>query len=249
MRQLALIPFLTAAVFAAGASPARAQTADEIIEKHIAALGGRAALGKITSRQSTGTATLTVQGMDIAGPYESFAKAPNKTRVVLKLDLVPMGGPGEMVIDQRFDGVNGIGMNSLQGDTVISGMQLDNMKNGSFPSPFLTYKERGTKIDVLPREKVGDRELIVLQLTPKAGSVAKMYFDPQTFLIVRTTAKVSSADLGDYEQLIEFFDYRDVNGVKVAFHTVNTTPMQKVSTKLAKVEHNVTIDDAMFTKK
>ena len=33
------------------ASRAAAQTADEVVEKHLAALGGREALGKITSRR------------------------------------------------------------------------------------------------------------------------------------------------------------------------------------------------------
>ena len=35
----------------------------------------------------------------------------------------------------------------------------------------------------------------------------------------------------------------------MAFQTVNNTPMQRVVTKLDKVVHNVTLDDAMFTKK
>lgn len=249
MRHLAFMTLLTVGVLSAGAVPARVQTADEIIEKHIAAVGGRAALAKLTTRQSTGNATLTVQGNDISGPYESWAKAPNKTRVVIKLDTVPLGGPGEMVIDQRFDGANGIAMNSMQGDSPITGVQLDNMRNGGFPSPLLTYKERGTKVDVLPREKIGDKEMIVVQLTPKTGSVAKLYIDSATYLLAKTAAKVSSPELGDFEQVIEFQDYRTVDGVKVAFQTVNNTPMQRVVTKLDKVVHNVTLDDALFTKK
>ena len=64
--------------------PARAQSADEIIEKHIAAVGGRPALEKITSRRLTGTVTLSIQGNDVSGPYEAYAKPPNKSRVVLK---------------------------------------------------------------------------------------------------------------------------------------------------------------------
>jgi hypothetical protein len=35
--------------------PSQAQTADEIIEKHLAASGGRAAMGKLTSRVGTGS--------------------------------------------------------------------------------------------------------------------------------------------------------------------------------------------------
>jgi hypothetical protein len=34
---------------------AAAQTADEIVEKHLAAIGGRAALSKLTSRMMAGT--------------------------------------------------------------------------------------------------------------------------------------------------------------------------------------------------
>src|SRR5262245_5920516 len=100
---------------------ASAQSVDEIVDKHIAAVGGRAALAKLTTRHSTGTATLTVQGIDLSGPYEAYAKAPNKTRVILKLDTTAAGGPGEMVVDQRFDGTNGIALNSMQGDNPITG--------------------------------------------------------------------------------------------------------------------------------
>jgi hypothetical protein len=53
---------------------AAVQTADEIVEKHLAALGGRAALGKLTSRRATGTVTLSTQAGDIPGTVELSAK-------------------------------------------------------------------------------------------------------------------------------------------------------------------------------
>lgn len=249
MRHTAFVALLSVGVLSVSAGHAFAQTADEIIEKHIAALGGRPELAKIVSRQSTGTASLAVQGVELKGPYESYAKPPNKSRVVLKLDTQPLGGPGEMEIDQRFDGTTGVASNSMQGDAAISGNQLDNMRNSGFPSAMLTYKEKGLKVDVLPREKLADQEMIVLQFTPKAGSVSKVYLDPATFLVARSAAKVSNPELGDVEQTVDYSDYRTVDGIKIPFQTVNTTPAQVLTVKLTKVAHNVTMDDAMFTKK
>lgn len=237
---LLLLPTLT--TFAAP------QTADEIVEKHIAAIGGRAALAKITSRKAVGTATLAIEAGELAGQAELYTKAPNKSRAVLSIDLTPVGMAETMVVDQRFNGTEGIAKNSLQGDTPMEGNQLDNMKNSMFPSSMLTYKEQGTKIDLLPKETIGGKELIVLQVTPKAGSASKLYLDPQTFLLVRSVARVVSPEMGELEQTSEFTDYRAVDGIQVAFSVANITPMQRITIKLKTVEHNVAMDDAMFNK-
>jgi hypothetical protein len=226
------------------------QTADDVVEKHLTALGGRDTLGKITSRRSTGTITIATPGGDLSGPIEISAKAPNKTRVLITLDVTAVGGPGDMVIDQKFDGVAGWSLNSLQGDNEITGNQLDNMRNNVFPSALLTYKAAGTRIEVLPKEQLAGKDVIVLRVTPKAGSVSKWFLDAQTYLVVRTVATVNSPQLGgDIEQTSDLSDYRAVDGVKVAFQVINSNPLQTGTVKLTKVEHNVTIDDAVFSKK
>src|SRR5262249_8391026 len=93
-----------AALFLFFAQRTSAQTADEIIEKHLAALGGRAALAKLKSRVTTGTITLSLPiGSEITGSVETYSQAPNKTRTLIKIDLSALGA-GQMVQDQRFDG-------------------------------------------------------------------------------------------------------------------------------------------------
>jgi outer membrane lipoprotein-sorting protein len=77
------------------ASVAAAQTADDVIEKHLTAIGGRAALAKLTSRTTTGTMTLSTPGGDVAGPIEVQHKQPNKVRTVMKLDLTINGSTGQ----------------------------------------------------------------------------------------------------------------------------------------------------------
>ena len=95
----------------------QAPAADAVIEKYLAAMGGRDALSKLTSRRATGTVLFNAQGNDINGTYEVSTKAPNKVRVQIKLDLSPMGMPDPMMIDQRFDGTAAMNMNSIQGNT------------------------------------------------------------------------------------------------------------------------------------
>jgi polyisoprenoid-binding protein YceI len=73
------------------ARAASAQTAAEVVDKTVAAIGGRSALGKLTSRTSTGTITLSTPGGDVSGSVEVFNKAPNKSRTLIKIDLSSLG--------------------------------------------------------------------------------------------------------------------------------------------------------------
>ena len=152
-----------------------------------------------------------------------------------------------MIIDRRCDGKTAFESNSMTGDREITGNQLDNMLNASFPSPFLSYKEAGGKVEVAGKEKLGDRDAVVLVYTPKTGSVARLYFDAQTWLLIRSVGKVNVPEAGgDIEQTTDPSDYRDVDGVKVPFTLVMTSPVQSVTIRLQKVEHNKPIDDALF---
>jgi outer membrane lipoprotein-sorting protein len=245
-----LLVVLAAPVFVISAAT---QTADEVIEKHLAAMGGREALGKLTSRKSTGTFTLTLPNGELTGPIELYTKLPNKARAYIVLDLTPMGMADKMTIDQKFDGTTGWTLNSVQGDNPITGNQLDNMKNAMFPNPLLNYKATGTTVELLPTETVAGKAAIVLRITPKVGSVSKLYLDPTTYLPFRSTAMIEMAQPGgplqQVQQVAEASDYRKVDGLTLPFKTVNSTPEQTVTIVLKTVEHNVAIDDAMFVKK
>ena len=124
--------FATVVVVLAWAHVSSAQTADEIVEKSIAAMGGRAAMEKIKSRSMTGDISLTTPAGEIPGTVEITNAAPNKSRTVIKADLSAFGA-GPLVIDQRFDGSTGYVLDSLQGNRDITGNQLDNMKSNAFP--------------------------------------------------------------------------------------------------------------------
>ena len=89
----------------ASAQSASAQTADELIEKSIAAMGGRAAFAKVKTRSMSGTITINTPAGDIPGTIEILNARPNKARTLIKADLSAFGA-GPLEIDQRFDGQN-----------------------------------------------------------------------------------------------------------------------------------------------
>ena len=230
------------------ASMASAQTADEVIERSVAAQGGRAAFAKLKSRRMTGTISLGTPAGTIDGTVEVVNAAPNKTRTVIKADLTALGA-GQMVVDQRFDGTNGYVLDSLQGNREITGNQLDNMKNGAFPNPLLNYKERGTAAKLEAKEKIGDRDMFVVTFEPTTGSAVRQYIDAQTYLPVRAVVKAFVPQLGqDLEQTSDVSDFHDVDGVKVPFQIKVSSTVQSYTITIAKVEHNIDVDDSLFVK-
>jgi outer membrane lipoprotein-sorting protein len=239
---------LTVLLVLVSAGIALAQTAEDVIEKSVTALGGRAAHAKVKSRTMSGTIVLSTPGGDIKGSIEILNAVPNKTRTLIKADLSALGA-GELVLDQRFDGSAGYALDSLQGNREITGNQLDNMRNSSFPHPFLTYKEQGTSAKLSGKEKVGDRDAYVVVFEPTSGSTVRQYIDAETYLPVKFVMKVDIPQLGqEVEQTTELLDFREVDGIKVAFRLLSSSAVQNFTIAIDKVEHNVPVDQALFSK-
>jgi outer membrane lipoprotein-sorting protein len=226
---------------------ASAQTADEIIERSLKALGGREALSKLTTRVATGTITVSTPGGDVSGPIEIANQAPNKVRVLIKLDLAAFN-LGQISVDQRFDGNTGFVIDTLQGNRDITGDQLELMRNTPFPSALLTYREAGTGVELAGTEKLGDREAYVLVLKPKTGPPVRQYIDTMTNLMVRQVVKAAIDPVGEIEQTTEILAYRDVNGIQEPVRIRTVSPIQTATINITSLQHNVPVDSSSFAK-
>jgi outer membrane lipoprotein-sorting protein len=236
---------VTALVLLLGPQVAAAQTGDEILDKTIAALGGKAALAKVTSRLASGSITIGTPVGNVDGTVELAYAVPNKLRSLTKAK-VPLAG--QLVVDQRFDGKIGYVLDSLRGNRDVTGFALDNLRNGTFPHPLYNYKELGSTARLLGKEKVGDRDALVVVLAPAKGPAFRYYLDAETYLPLKTVAKIQTPNGQEVERIDELSDFRAVDGVKVAFKVKSSSPVQTFSMQLTKVENNVAIDEALFTK-
>src|SRR5262249_4058892 len=160
---------------------------------------------------------------------------------LLKLDL-SVAGMGTATVDQRFDGESAFVSDTLQGNRDITGNQLENLKNGIFPSPFLNYKERGATAEFVRKEQIGGRDTFVLLLKPKIGSTVQFFIDAESSLLVKTIVVVNMPQLGgEVQQTTELLDYRDQDGIKMPFQVRNTSNVQSYTINVTKVENNAAL--------
>ncbi len=178
---------------------------------------------------------------------QAFAKAPNKSRTLLTLDLTSLGA-GKIINDQRFDGSTGFVIDPLNGNRDITGSQLDAMRNSGFPTVWLDYRARGVGITLAGKDALAGRPTFVLELTPKTGPRVRAWVDTETFMLVRTSVQLDAPQVGPVEQIMEYSDFRTVDGVKVPFSVKSTSNGQAVTAIVTDVKHNVEVDEAGFVK-
>lgn len=221
------------------AMPAEAMpTVDQIVDKYVTALGGKAAIEKFTSTASKGTFEIAAFGA--SGTAEIWEKAPNKS--ALRLDI-----PGFGIIEEGFNGTVAWSKDPQSGLREKTGMELASTKlDAEFYKP-IKLKALYPKIMVKGKEKVGDKDAYVLEATPAEGSVETWYFDVTSGLLVRTDAERESPQ-GKISVQSFLEDYREVDGVKLAFTLRNVTSAFTIVIKLDEVKRNVPVEDTKFNK-
>jgi hypothetical protein len=193
---------------------------------------------KITSRVATGTFELSTMGLK--GEIEIYVNAPNKT-----LTIQHLSGVGKIL--DGFDGKIGWSQNPMVGLREKSGAELAVIARSSDIHAPVKTRQLYSKLEFKGIEKVENRETYVILATPAEGAPVKMYFDTQTGLMARTDTDLEIPE-GRFHIETTTDDYREVDGVKVAFTLRQESSMGSAVIKLIEVKHNVAIDDAKFNK-
>jgi hypothetical protein len=219
-------------------TPAATPTVDQVIEKHVTAIGGRATLEKLTSRVSTGTIEIPDAGL--SGTIQISEKAPDKSLTIAEL-------PGVGLIR---DGVSPAGAWEETPQTGLrekTGAELADAKRGATFNAELKLKTLYKTVELVGKERVGTFDTYVLNVIPAEGAGSKMYFDAATGLLMRQTTTRDTAQ-GPIDVDVYFEDYRAVQGVKMPFTIRQVTAQFTLLIKISDVKLNVSLDDAIFRK-
>jgi hypothetical protein len=213
-------------------------TVDEILDKYVKAVGGKEAIEKVTSRVEKGTFELPSFGA--SGTVETYAKAPNKTALVIEI-----GGFGK--VENVFDGTKGWSSDPQSGLRELSGTELAMTKRDADLHRSLKLKSQYTKMEVTGKMKVGDSEAYVITATPAEGKPEKLYFDTSSGLLTRMDVEAETPQ-GAMAFQIYLQDYKPVDGVKVPYTLRRESEAFGMVIKYTDVKHNVAIEDTKFNK-
>ncbi|HLD53200.1 MAG TPA: hypothetical protein VJA82_07850 [Sediminibacterium sp.] len=228
------ILFSVLVVFAAIASLS-AQTADDVINKYVAAIGGAEKWSKIQSLKVEGQ--IEVQGLAI--PFTMQAVHMKGMRVDAEFQ-------GNVIIDITTP-TKGWSQNPLMGKSSLEAITADELKSKldelDVQDEFVNYKEKGSTVEFLGKEEEEGTSYNKVKLTTKNGNEKTYYFDLTTNLIYKeeTTIKQQGQEM---KQAVKYLDYKTLeNGIKMAFKT-DMGMMMMVTNK---VTINPTIDEAIFS--
>lgn len=213
---------------------AQDQTADQIVNKYVDAIGGKEAWSKVNSMVMTGN--MKVQGADIS----MVATVLNKKG--MRQDITAMGMSGYQIVTPT----SGWNFMPFQGQKEPEPITADDLKESQeqldVEGNLIGYKEKGHTIELLGTDDVDGIDAFKLKETLKSGKVETLYIDPSTYYVIRVVSKQKAngqeqevtTDLGNYQKLPE--------GIVVPM----TVKLPFGEMTLTKVEVNKDVDEKIF---
>ncbi|MBA2704079.1 MAG: hypothetical protein H0U60_09520, partial [Blastocatellia bacterium] len=152
-------------------------------------------------------------------------------------------------------------------EMLASGLMFNSI---SLYNTLLDGEAPGTKFESKGMKKIKDRTAYIVDIKQPKGASARLYFDAETFMWVRTeygAAHVSKpmgqftnevVPHGEDELIVNFYfetsDFRDVDGVKLPFKFEQSVTYPIIKQKkngtilgtITEYRHNVAIDPKMF---
>jgi len=212
----------------------RAQSVDEIVGKHLDALGGKTVLNSIKSVYVEST-------VEIMGN-----EAPSTTYILngkgYKNELDFNGTKIVQCVTEK----GGWAINPMAGSTTAQAIPADQLKSYQLQlnvgGPLMDYAAKGYKAELIGKDSVAYK----IRLTTPDGVDIVYYIDLKTYLIDKAMNKVSMGGQS-IETTAVFSDYKKTDaGYTIAYSQQVILPQVTLNIINKKVEMNKDIDPAIF---
>lgn len=211
-----------------------AQTVDEIVKKHIEAIGGKDNWTKVKSMKTE--MKMKANGADILVTIYQIDKKAMRQTIAL------MGMEGYSILTNT----EGWSYMPFQGQTKPEPMTADDVKKAqdglSIQNDFITYKELNKKLEYVGKDDVDGTECFKLKMTDKEGIESTYYIDPSNYYVIKETTKMT-VNGKEMENSTSFGNYKKTpEGIVYAFSIMGGWG----DTEVTSLTINPKIDEALF---
>jgi hypothetical protein len=215
-----------------------AQTADDVINDYLSAIGGKDKLNKINSMKMTSVI------------YSDMFEADAVTTVLngkgYKMEMDIQG----YLVETCFTDKAGWQTDAMSGSVVE--MPEDQYKLGKgaiyVGGLFGNYKDLGYSAELVGRADVNGVNTYQVKLSMEGTDLSSdHFFDPDTHLQIRTVVVVDNQG-ADMEVVTDYTDYKEIEGgVKMAFkQEIDYGEQFSMENAIEKVEVNIPVDEGIF---
>ena len=208
-------------------------TAEKVIADYITAIGGKNNIIKVKSVEAKYKANMMGRDMVVTQLMTSDLEAKMS---------IDMGGMivMESVTDGKNAKISQMGQSAPIDDKAEEELAL---ANGLFSEALL--QDMGATLKLTGIEKINEKDHYIVEVTLSKGSIYTVYFDATTGLKSRY-AKMIESPQGSFMQIIDYADYKEVNGVKFAHVMIQNLGGQNIKMEATSVNVNVDIPQDTF---
>ncbi|HTR50947.1 MAG TPA: hypothetical protein VMJ10_09605 [Kofleriaceae bacterium] len=224
------------------AVPARADTVDDLVAKHLAARGGDK-LRALKSLRLTGTMVFGTGDGSVETQWGELIARPGQIR-----DEFTVQGLTQTV---AYDGKDAWNVSPFQGRRDPERSSVDDAKplaqHADFDGPLIDYRAKGNRVEYLGTEDVDGTDAIKLRVTRKDGDLAYIYLDPDSYLEIREQDVHRARGAEDISET-DFGSYGQVAGVWIAF-SIESGPKGQprgLHFTIERAEPNIALDPGLF---
>ena len=218
---------------------AQAQTVDEVLDKYMAAMGGKDKLLALTS--------ITTQGVSVMNGNEITTTTIKVQGKLFRNEInFGMGSAVTIVTPEkgwRSNPRNGGAFEPMAEEALKASQYLMDCAG-----PLVNYATKGHKAELVGKETVDNTDCFKIKLTTNSGKEITYWIDSKTYLMHQTAQKsgFGGGRGADTEIISIYKDYKDVDGLQIPFTAEISGGFGGGTMTYEKVELNKPVDAKLY---
>lgn len=208
----------------------------EILKKSVEAMGGEAAIRNRVESHMTGT--FEVPSAGLSGTLEVFT-ANGPSRMLTVIDI-----PGAGTVRSGFDGKNGWSINPMLGTHLLTGNQLEQLKQQADQLALLAPDKYFKSIETVEKTTFAGKDAYKVRLTTVWDESYHEFYDTNTGLQLGSTRTLESP-MGAVEITSTLDEWKEFGGIKVPTLTRQAMMGAEQVIKITNVEYKA-LDPKVF---